>query len=237
MRTIISSERGKNELWITLPQKEEIFQNAQVVVTDYKKLEELKRKLRYLVDYKYLGKITREGFSTEKLVFTLDGAEKYSNDYLSTNYNPNKIYNGPTHEYEIEQYQNPRSETLRIITGNWRNNQELLWLFHHDNLKAIKESNFVELIISQLKQGLIDEETITKILKTVWPDFYTFATEGLSCIELDSIKKYHIEELRQTLTTTTAQNVLDETSQILQKEELAKRNTKVLELARKVNNI
>ena len=153
------------------------------------------------------------------------------------NYNPNKIYNGPTHEYEIEQYQNPRSETLRIITGNLRTNQELLWLFCHDNQKAMKESSFVELIISQLQQGLIDEETITKILKNVWPDFYTFATESLSCIELDSIKKYHLEELRRILKTTTKQTVLEEVSQVLQTEDLAKRNTKVLTLAKKVNNI
>ena len=237
MRTLISSERGKNELWITLPENEEIIQCAQVVVTDYKKVEDLKRRLRYFADYKYIGTEIKEGFSTEKIVFTLDGAEKYSNDYLSTNYNPNKIYNGPMHEYEIEKYQNPRSETLRIITGNLRSEQELLWLFNHELLKARKDGNFIELILSQLQQGLIDEETITKRLKNVWPDFYTFATEALSCIELDSIKKYHLEELRQTLTTTNKQTVLEEVSQVLQTEDLAKRNTKVLALAKKINNI
>lgn len=219
MRTIISSERGKNQLWIQTTK--DIIQSAEVVVTDYKKVEDLKRKLRYFPNYECIGKTTREGFSTEKLVFTLDGADKYSNDFLSTNYDPNKIYQGPTHQYEIEKYQNPRSETLRIITGNLRNNHELLWLFNHENIKALKDINFVELIISQLSQGLIDEETVIKILKNVWPDFYTFSTEALSCIDLDIIKNYSLEQLQETPDI----------------EHIAKRNAKVLTLARKVKSI
>ena len=237
MMTIISSERGKNELWIASPTNESIIQNAQIVVTDYKKVEDLKRKLRYFADYEYIGKVTREGFSTEKLVFTLDGAEKYSNDFLSTKRNPNKIYIGSAHQYEVEQYRNPRSETLRIITGNLRSNQEMLWLFSQDNQKSQKDANFIELMLFQLQQGLIDEETVIKILKNVWPDFYTFAIEALTCIDIDVSKKYYLEELRKTLKTTTNSTLLEDINRILQNEEVSKRNSKVLTLAREVKNI
>ena len=54
MGTIISSERGKNQLWIQTTK--DIIQSAQVIVTDYKKVEELKRKLSYFPDYEYIEK-------------------------------------------------------------------------------------------------------------------------------------------------------------------------------------
>ena len=85
----------------------------------------------------------------------------------------------------------------------------------------------------------LNKETLKEIFKLMWPGFGFVATEIMSCTEIEVVKQYNLEEYKASKKALEkiGVEVPREVTSVLSMEKLANSNTKVLTLARQVNNL
>lgn len=195
---------------------------GKVIITDKRKYEELVAILRDIKRYRYIHTLAT-GYNKEQTIYTLSGAEKHQKV---------KSDRG-TSVYTTSYYVNPNASTLRLITGNMYQDENLLDLFTTTDFLGYKEENClkeyeqVRRFLSVLMKTSMDNEMIKRILKSTWPSFGYYAIDGLDCTDIEIVDEYSIKDILDD----------DEIKKLIIEREIAKKNTKVLSLARRFHNL
>lgn len=102
--------------------------------------------------------------------------------------------------------------------------------FGYKEENCLKEYEQLKRLLSILIHASLEPEMIKKILKSTWPSFGYYAIDGLACTDIEIVDEYNLNDI------LTNQNDSD-VKKMLEYEELAKNNTKVLSLARRFHNL
>lgn len=215
-------------------------------MTNNKLFSEILAQLRDIDTYILTNSILCSGSSENDIEYTPDGAFRYVNfgetdEYYGSPFSSIKIRSS---SYLMKTYLNPRAQFYRLITGNIDSNKDLLDLFAtlecgNNRKKRLAELNRAKEIIYQLEGSSLDSETLRTIIKQMWPNFGYYATVGLDCTDVKVLKSYDIEEI-QSIVNSSKKNGIEiskEIKNILNNQELAHSNGRVLSLARHINKI
>lgn len=224
-----------NKIWLSKEDDTRVITHGKVVVTDRKKYDEIIEELKDINSYVNVGRTL------------VPGLHKDGREYTSTGANIYEFY-GKTEEfnysYWIYKYSNPRAEVFNIINCSLDQEINLLNLFATlecgNNIgKRIGEFSRARKIIDSLESSHLDVETLSQIIKQMWPNFGFYATEVLGCTDIEIEKNYNIDELNSIVKSSEnlGVEVSGDVKSILSKTELAKDNAKILSLARRAHRM
>lgn len=191
-------------------------------------VEELKKEL--MDSSKYVLSSTELIYNLDKLPNELNkGNVKISNQFVGCN-NVENIY---VRRY----YNNLRKNCLEILKQiNLSKNEQmsvnidLLKMLNND----LKQISIVENLLKQFWYKGSDE--IRFIMGNLWQDFYFFSKEILDVFELDEVCRYDLDDLRTIRSLCEKNNIQDNCSDILVYTGVSETNSKVLTLAKKLND-
>lgn len=232
-------EKGMNEIWLCDANDSNIIKKAEVIVTDKNKFDILSKDIESSACI-YTGYGSGTGFLREHTRYTLDGYEKIHEAELQDQYDGRGYRTGSDWKYFIQYYTNPRAIAYQLITGNLKS-YSLIRLFNKIDVsksynKRIECGNLNDYkIVNTLIESLSYEE-LREVLNKLWPNFSCYAFEGLNCTDIEIVKTYNIEELKDIVKKNNSY-LLNGERFILKNTDIAKTNHKILSLARKVNSM
>jgi len=154
----------------------------------------------------------------------------------------------------VSTYDNLRSLVYRLLLNisldyydNIEENIELMDFivpflgFTNDDSNKARETefNFLCSLVNDFENGVINTSSIKDLFCHIQPNFGFYATYGMDCTKLEHIDEYNLEELKLMKSICERHNFnLDKkVDDILKFESLANKNTKVLSLAKRINNL
>lgn len=224
-----------NNIWLLKEDDTSVITQGKILVTDQKMYDEVIKELKDINFYVETGRTLVPGLHNDGREYTSTGANIYE-------------YYGPTEEYNfsywVYKYSNPRAKVFNIINCNVDEDINLLNLFATlecgNNIgKRINEFHRAREIIDSLENSCLDVETLSQIIKQMWPNFGFYATEALKCTDIEIIKSYNIDELNSIVKSSEnlGIEVANDVKRILSKRVLASDNGKVLSLARRAHRM
>ena len=134
-------------------------------------------------------------------------------------------------------YTNLRKNCLEILKQiNLSKNEQmgvnidLLKMLNND----LKQISIIESLLKQFWYKGSDE--IRFIMGNLWQDFYFFSKEILDVFELDEVCRYDLDDLRTIRSLCEKNNIQDNCSDILVYTGVSETNSKILTLAKKLND-
>ena len=138
--------------------------------------------------------------------------------------------------YVRRHYDNLRKCCLEILNQiNLSRNEQmnvniyLLKMLNND----LKQISVVERLLFKLSYH--DKDEIRFIMNNLWQDFYFFSKEILDVIEFEEMCRYDLVDLTTIKSLCEKNNIQDNCSDILNYSDVANTNSKVLKLARDLN--
>lgn len=228
-------DKGINRLWLSDNLSPDVILAGKVVITAEVKHKKLVEYLSDSENYIYTRHFWDNRFR-EDIEYSFDGFEMCMRSPWRNKEAKNDWCRTCKDYYRVKVYQNPRSETFRLITGNLTKKQDLNRLFH-ENAYAKEAFNFIKAQAAQAELGKIEINAVRKFIEKTWPDFGCFAFDGLSCVDIDIVGKYSKEEALEAATrmdNSSHQSPINAQESI---SNIAKNNSKVLELAKRLNKL
>lgn len=228
-------KKEQNLIWFSNERKPNIINQGKIIITDKNGFSKLIDELNDVSTYVYSGKENCAG----KIMYPT----KYTNDGIIIN------KKDPQTEYYYQSYSsyfytNPHAKVKLLLTSNFKSNQSLLELFatiaSGDNKeKQLEAFQKAKILIAKLETSSLDNETISEIIKQMWPNFGCYATDGLSCTDIEIVQSYNIDDINSIIEISKKAGVAVESkvNEIFTNKELAQTNGKVLALAKKAHKV
>ena len=175
----------------------------------------------------------------EKLPNELNnGNERIENLYVGRDILENSVWCSDNGNMYVRRcYNNLRKNCLEILSQiNLSKNEQmsvnidLLKMLNND----LKQISIIENLLKQFWYKGSDE--IRFIIGNLWQDFYFFSKEVLDVFELDEVCRYDLEDLKTIRSLCEKNNIQDNCSDILTYGSVADTNSKILTLAKKLND-
>lgn len=219
----------ENPIWIVKEDEPSIITRGKLLIADETQYNQIVAELQDIKNCHSIGTISFKETPSTDVRIDLEG-----------------YYNREQNErleraiYKI--YANPREAALRLMTGQKYNRDiALLSLFTAGNTtkEKIAQLHIVRTLLDQLAQSSLDRESLKTIINHTWPSFGYFATECLQCTTIETIETYCLDDLKEIkrLSEKASIAVAEPVTNILQKEQTATTNGKVLQLARQAQKI
>jgi len=166
-----------------------------------------------------------------------NGNERIENQFVGRDIVENSVWmcdNGNI--YVRRCYSNLRKNCLEILSQiNLSKNEQmgvnidLLKMLNND----LKQISIIENLL--LKLSYLGKDEIRFIINNLWQDFYFFSKEILNVFDLDEVCRYDFEDLRTIKNLCVKNNIQDNCSDILVYSDVADTNSKILKLAKELN--
>jgi len=227
-------------IWLNEQRNSKIITESKIVITDYEKYTRLKEELLNEENYILIKQEILQEYQMNQRQLKV-GSHFIDDNYKTLN---TTTYNSILQIYLSTIYENTKNESLNLLIEaiNQNKNQKIEFLkFLNSGLKNINnlEKEITNLdafnTISNIFNSNLDKQTSNTILQTIWPDFYFFSTKILDCIDFKPIAKYNMNN--PTLGDYDNFKVTTDYIEALKNSELAKTNTRVLKLAKKINKV
>lgn len=239
-----------NVIWLETVDEPNIIKKGEIVVKDRKKTDEIITKLEDINNYVLLKTIMKKQSGKDFIEYTDYGAIKH--------YNAPRGDGAQDREYI---YKNPRALSKKILSGEFYEHENLLDFFRTYELGGSgdieKDFLFAENIIDKLGNSSLDNETIISIISKMWPDFGYYVAECSQYVDINIVESYKSDDeipIREVGKEIKREQIdkekfsavlqmweyigyIDEINSLINIEEKAKNNGKVLNLVKKTNEI